>query len=121
MRIMINLSNHPSKGWSEEQIKAAAVDKIIDYQFPQIDPEWDYFEVKRIAIKIANELLHNYYKDNVIIHLAGEPVFVHIFARMFENREWQCVTSTTKRDVIESPDGTKISKFKFVKFRAFSK
>ncbi len=46
MCTFINLSNHPSATWSEEQLSAASkYGKIIDINFPNITPEMSDIEI----------------------------------------------------------------------------
>lgn len=41
--MLLNLSNHPSSLWCDEQIKAAETlfGEIVDLPFPQVDPNGD--------------------------------------------------------------------------------
>jgi hypothetical protein len=49
--MLINLSNHPSSGWSETQLKAAREwGRIVDISFPVIDPEDDSENIKQLAV-----------------------------------------------------------------------
>lgn len=124
MKLFINYTNHPSTKWSKEQIDAAKflADKIIDIPFPNVDPSLDEdgiislveAEMKKMEGVISNE-------NEIIIHIAGEPTFVAYFVS--HCNKWcpniACLTSTTKRDVVENEDGTKTVKFNFVRFRQY--
>lgn len=125
MKVFINYSNHPTSKWSEEQLNAAKemADRIVDEQFPQIDPKATEFDVIELAKGEINRLFQTYSGYNeLIIHIAGEMTFTAYFVSQI-NKWWAanaiCITSTTKRDVVENEDGSKTVKFKFVRFRQY--
>ena len=48
--MFINLTNHPSADWSEEQLKAAhQYGEVVDLSFPDIKPYYTKEEVLRIV------------------------------------------------------------------------
>ena len=48
--MFINLSNHPSQGWEERQIKAASrYGEIVDWPFPPIPAEEGEEYIRRIV------------------------------------------------------------------------
>ena len=49
--MFINLTNHPSSEWSEEQLNAARQysDHIMDLKFPNIEPEFSTDMVRKYA------------------------------------------------------------------------
>lgn len=50
----INLSNHPSSGWGEEQKQAAKQwGTIIDYPFPEVDAQSSTQNIKELAETIV--------------------------------------------------------------------
>ncbi len=131
--MLINLSNHPSTKWSKEQIEAAnkTYGKIIDFQFPQIPPEWDVSTVKQLAINTVNDIIGTLAKENNekskfmdsegkwnAVHVMGEMTFTYNIVRLLKESEIPAIASTTNREVIEK-DGKKISVFKFVRFRDY--
>lgn len=126
MKVFINYSNHPSTKWSEDQLNAAKemADRIVDEPFPQIDPEATEFDIVDLAKKEINRFFQTYIGEynEFIIHIAGEMTFVAYFVSQI-NKWWAanaiCITSTTKRDVVENEDGSKTVKFKFVRFRQY--
>lgn len=119
--MLINLSNHPSIKWGEAQKAAASVyGEIKELPFPQISPEWNTEEVEAKAYTFyldCVELLEKE-KSPSAIHLAGEPIFCFLLAQMLLRAGYRCLTSTTKRKVIEVGD-TKTSEFQFVGFREY--
>ena len=125
MDLFINYSNHPMSKWSEKQLNAAKemADKLIDIPFPQIDPEATEDDI----ISLANEQLEEIekkYGDNdtfITIHIAGELTYTAYFVSMVNRHHYNiaCVSSTSKRNTVDNPDGTKTVKFEFVKFRLY--
>lgn len=121
--MLLNLSNHPSRNWDKKQTEAAilAYGKIVDIEFPQIDPEWDTFRIMRLAEEYL-EIVQNKIAENpdtkLVVHLMGELTFCFCFAIMLANAEIQCVASTTRRNAVEK-NGVKTSVFEFVKFRNY--
>jgi len=127
MKLFINLSNHPSSGWTPEQMNAALemVDNapVIDMQFPLIDPEMNTKEVQKLAknvfIKIC-KLINEYDADQVILHVMGEMCFTYKIVEFSkQSNSIICVASTTKRVVSEDANRSKVSKFEFVQFRKY--
>ena len=119
--IFINLSNHPTSKWSEEQLTAAKkFGEIIDIPFPQVSPEATRQEVSNLAFDCYKEIADKYEPDynDVTIHIMGEMTFTHNFV-LIASMDCICVASTTERIVTENPDGSKTSTFKFVQFRAY--
>ena len=125
MELFINISNHPSTKWSEEQ-KAAAkaisgAKEIIDLQFPNVDPHSCSRDIREQAIKIVNALPEDPYGLNTY-HVMGEMTLTYAIISYLRQRKGECVpivASTTERVVTENPDGTKTSIFKFVQFRRY--
>lgn len=125
MKLFINYSNHPTSKWSEEQLNAAKemADRVVDESFPQINPEATEFDVIDLAKSEINRLFQTYSGyDEFVIHIAGEMTFTAYFVSQI-NKWWAadaiCITSTTKRDVVENSDGSKTVKFGFVRFRQY--
>jgi hypothetical protein len=125
MKLFINYSNHPTSKWGEDQLNAAKemADRVVDEPFPQINPEATEFDVVDLAKSEINRFFQTYSGyEELVIHIAGEMTFVAYFVSQI-NKWWAanaiCITSTTKRDVVENEDGSKIVKFKFVRFRQY--
>lgn len=115
---LLNLSNHPSERWSEEQ-KGVAIEQyqsITDLPFPLIDPS--------MSNEALSELVDQYY-DQVLatqptaVHLMGEMTFTHALVQKLKAAGIPCVASTSERSVTERPDGEKVVRFRFVQFRAY--
>lgn len=125
MKLFINYTNHPTSKWLEDQLNAAKemADRIVDELFPQINPGATEFDIVDLAKNEINRLFQTYSGYNeLIIHIAGEMTFTAYFVSQI-NKWWAantiCITSTTKRDVVENEDGSKTVKFKFVRFRQY--
>jgi hypothetical protein len=123
--MLINLSNHPSSNWSEEQ-KRAAVEQfgeIMDIPFPTIAPEADIDAVLATANEYTDkcvELLKNENNDKSAVHIMGEMTFTYNVVRYLGHQGIDAVASTTQREVIVEANGQKTSVFRFVQFRGYS-
>lgn len=118
--MIINLSNHPSQGWSREQTEAASTfGEIVDMQFPNVNPQWDEREIAAKADEICDLICG---MDDVrAVHVAGEPTLVFALVSRLLDRGIRCVSSTTERISQELPDGKKLSTFRFVRLRDFGR
>lgn len=116
MKYLVNLSNHPSAGWSDEQKNAASeYGMVVDLPFPDVDPELDSVD------ELAKQFVREHFSDqdrNTTVHVMGEMTFVYNVVRRLCVLGITCIASTTKR-VVEEVDGKKVSQFKFVKFRKY--
>mgnify|MGYP006892263374 FL=1 len=117
--MLLNLSNHPSDLWSENQKKIAvkSYGAISDLPFPAISPEWDTEQVMDLAEEYLMKVTA--YKDILAVHIQGEFTFTFALVHMLQNANIKCIVSTTKRIVHMKKDGSKISRFKFIQFRDY--
>ena len=117
----VNISNHPSSKWGEEQLRAASqYGEIIDIPFPVVDPSATEEEISDLAQILLMQIdgLH-VSKDMIpVVHIMGEMTLV--FAVVTTLKSWGVIAlaSTTVRDSIEK-DGVKTSVFRFCKFRKY--
>jgi hypothetical protein len=121
--MLLNLSNHPVKNWSEKQIAAAhkKFSKVEDLPFPQIDPNASETDIEKLAkeyFNICNDKLLHFPNENNAVHIMGELTFTFALVKKLLENNIVCVASTTERNAIET-DGKKISEFKFIKFRKY--
>lgn len=128
--MLINLTNHPSERWTDEQ-KQTAIEEygwIEDLPFPQIAPEANEAEIEKLAQEYALKCQHLFQMANIpvsqqayneAVHIMGEMTFTYQMVKLLSAQNIKCIASTTKREAIEKPDGTKISVFQFVKFRTY--
>lgn len=120
--MLLNLSNHPSPLWPDNQ-KSAARDQfgeIADLPFPAIDPDCDTAEVERMAAQYE-DLVAERLRDAATpaVHLMGEMSFTVALAARLQRRGLPVYCSTTRRQVIEEKDGRKTTQFVFVRFRQY--
>lgn len=114
----INLSNHPSAGWTEAQITAALAiapgAEVVDIRFPDVNPAASTEEVLAEATRIAAMVG----EAAVAAMVAGEPLMCVGLVEELEARGVRCYSATTRR-VVEEVNGEKRSRFEFVRFRAW--
>ena len=121
--MLINLSNHPVKNWSEKQITAAKEEygEIMDLPFPLINPNASEDDIEKIAQKYfnicINEFSHFPNRNNAV-HIMGELTFTFTLVNRLLTNNIICVASTTERNAVEL-NGKKIAEFKFVRFRKY--
>lgn len=116
--MFINLSNHPSSGWSEEQLRAAReYGKVIDLSFPNIEPYFTPKDVNDLAEITLDEIME--LDANPVVHVMGEMTFTYSVVSRLKALGITCVASTTERLIKMMPGGKKISEFKFVQFREY--
>lgn len=116
--MLLNLSNHPSSAWPENQ-KALAVESYGDIQdlpFPQIDPHSDEEEILILAKSYLSQIIK---LEPTVVHLMGELTFSFKLVELLKFHGISSIASTTHRTTQDLPDGTKVSKFEFVRFRSY--
>lgn len=120
--IFINLSNHPSDSWDENQRDAAKkYGECVDLPFPEIDPTWNEEKIEELANAYCDKVLHmaDTY-DQITVHLMGELTFCFSLLKKLQHRGIRCVASCAKRNVEEEDTGVKRSVFSFENFREYS-
>lgn len=116
----INLTNHPSPQWDEQQTEAAKLyGTIMDMPFPEVNPDDAPEDVKALADAYAQKIEDMAEDFKVTVHIMGEMTFVYNLVSRLKAMGIRCVASTTVRQVTENPDGTKMSEFSFVRFREY--
>lgn len=116
----VNLSNHPSDLWTQNQLEAARrYGEIKDIPFPVISPMADYEEIRSLAEYYVEEVVTLANRHHVTVHIMGEMTFTFIVVSQLKEYGIECVASTTERSVETSSDGKKVSEFKFVRFREY--
>ena len=69
--IFINLTNHPSSGWSEEQLKAAQqYGEIVDLSFPNIEPFFSSEDINELANEVVEGIMA--LDSNPVVHVMGD-------------------------------------------------
>ncbi len=122
--MLINLSNHPSSKWSAEQRRAVneQFGSAIDLPFPVISPDSDEVYVNGLANEYFDKIesITTKYGSKPTIHLMGEMTFTFNLLGKLIKAGYECVASTTRREVLERPDGITESVFSFVRFRKYT-
>lgn len=125
--MFVNLSNHPSEGWSTEQLKEAGkYGSVVDIAFPQVDTKAGSEEINDLVVgkynEISSALADKGDKINVVM-VEGEFVFTCRMVTLLKEKGIKTVAAVTARETSEEkqPDGSvkKISKFRFEGFREY--
>lgn len=117
--MFINLSNHPSSGWSEQQQQAAEqFGEVVDMPFPQVEPASTADEVHDLAGELVAAILEYGDAASLTVHVMGEMTLTYGIVAALRGLGIRCVASTTERRVTEV-DGKKVSEFHFVQFREY--
>ena len=115
---LINLSNHPSAFWSEEQKQTCTtLGDIVDMNFPNVDPAWDENDIAQVADEICSRITQ--LKDVVAVHVAGEHTLTFAIVVRLLRAGYRCLTSTTERNSVNLPDGRIVKTFSFVRLRDY--
>ncbi len=119
--MFINLSNHPSSEWSEEQMAAAVAigGEVVDIPFPYVDPNADEDEIDRLGYKCVERIVLVGGLGGQIVHVMGEMTLTHDIVQRLHYLRVRCLASTTERHVTTNPDGSTTSTFRFVRFRDY--
>jgi hypothetical protein len=126
---LLNISNHPSSGWTGKQLETARRDyrEIIDFPFPNVDPEFDEKEVHQLAESTVSKILDTLAErpgfdlenESLVAHIMGEMSLLYQMINLLESYNITCVCSTSKRISQELENGQKLVKFEFVRFRPY--
>ncbi|MFN3588392.1 MAG: hypothetical protein ACK4UP_03355 [Spirosomataceae bacterium] len=115
--MLLNLTNHPSEGWPENQRNEAVkrYQSILDWPFPSIPPA------------LSSEELDNWvsdYQHKIIaiqptaVHVMGEMTFCFRLIEKLKSAGIACIASTTERVTVQK-ENVKTAYFEFVQFRAY--
>lgn len=117
--MFINLTNHPSESWSEEQLNAARqYGEVVDMSFPIIEPTFTKEDIM-FLVRERTEVILGIKDGDTVVHVMGEMTFTYNLVKALKEKGITCLASTTERNTIMTPDGKKISEFKFVQFREY--
>ena len=120
--LLVNLSNHPSACWSDEQKLAALklAPQIMDLPFPAVPPEADTHEIDALADEVlAIARLTTQAPGATHAMVQGEFTLAHALVRKLQQIGIVCVAATTRREVVEQTGGTRTTRFNFVRFREY--
>ena len=120
-RVFVNLSNHPSAQWSQEQKTAALIyGEIVDVPFPPVPPSCSEKEIEELARKTIGAVMQAAYPaSQVTVHAMGEMTLTYRVVSQLKARGMCCVASTSQRVANDLGDGEKLSQFHFVEFRKY--
>lgn len=120
--MLINISNHPSIYWSEEQLSVAnkiwggVYDIALPYISPQLDGK-DVLHKAEIDVESYISIIQQYDIPSAF-HVMGESVYCFHVVKLLKEAGYTIVASTSER-CVEYDRDNKISHFEFVKFREY--
>lgn len=119
-KLFINLSNHPSDKWGEDQLSAARqYGEVTDMPFPNIPPELSGEDIEKMAEETKSKIVSLYPDADITVHIVGEPMFIYKLVPLLKSVGIRCVSSTTYHDTKDLGDGKKLTVFHFVRFREY--
>lgn len=120
--MFINISNHPFSSWEADQLKEAQrFGEVYDIPFPNIPSDWGTKDVSDMVYMYMDKItqLLPVPSGDSVVHVMGESVFTFLLVSLLVRNHYKVVASTTER-VVTCEGNTKISKFKFIRFRSYS-
>lgn len=119
--LLVNLSNHPYKDWSEDQKKAAEkYGEVQDMAFPEIDPAMKIDKIKKeIAVAQIDEIKNMCKERRVTVHIMGEMSYTFYVVSQLKAFGIRCICSTSERDTEDLGGGEKKVSFHFKRFRDY--
>lgn len=119
--LLVNLSNHPYKDWSEDQKKAAKkYGDVQDMAFPEIDPAMKIDKIKKeIAAAQIDEIKNMCKERSVTVHIMGEMSYTFYVVSQLKAFGIRCICSTSERDTEDLGGGEKKVSFHFKRFRDY--
>lgn len=118
--LFLNLSNHPSSHWSEEQFAAAReYGEIKDIPFPAVDENLDEEGIDALADEYFEKIKEVSDFIPCTVHIMGEMTFTYALVNKLKEAGYTPVASTSWRDVQIQEDGSKQVKFHFCRFRKY--
>ncbi len=119
-KLFLNVSNHPSVNWAEEQLNAALqYGEIEDLPFPNVDELGDEVCIEKMADDLFSQIMEKCHGRECVVHLMGELTLTFAVLKKLQAVHVECVASTTKRIVTENSVGEKTVIFKFERFRKY--
>ena len=119
--MFINLTKHNSADWGETQMEAAEkYGGVIDYPFPEIDPNLNEAQVQELAAETAEKIAS--LKPQAVL-CQGEMSFGFRVTELLKEKGITvlCATSERVTEVSTDSEGRTIKKssFEFIRFRRF--
>lgn len=121
MSVFINLSNHPSKKWNENQLKEAReYGEIIDMPFPAIDPYCEDDDIDKIVDEYFEKIMKY---EKPVVMLQGEYLFTYRLVHKLKDAGIMVLAGCSDRRTIEyvNENGmtARKSEFEFVEFKEY--
>ena len=122
----INISNHPSTRWSNEQLQAAQeFGRVFDIPFPNVPATAGTEDISHLADEIFQQLLESNPVTVMTVMVAGEFTLAYAIITRCLRAGITVVAACSDRctEEVVNDDGTttKTVIFKFVQFREFPK
>ena len=120
--MLINLSNHPSCMWPEEQLEAAAVyGETVDIPFPSVNP----FAAESDVAEAAEMLLEKIIKaEPAAVLCQGEFSLAYAVISRLIKRGVTVIAACSERRVqeekLDNGEIEKVCLYKFIKFRRYT-
>ena len=119
--MFLNCSNHASKNWSSEQVKAATQwGEIVDYPFPSVPATADEEELNRLAEDIVKKIKM---MQPSAVMCQGEFTLSYLIVTKLIQSGMKVVAACSERKTEESvlADGNTEKRiiFQFVRFREY--
>ena len=113
----VNLSNHPSTAWCDDQLAAAnaLAPTLVDVPFPAVSPEADAGQVARLAAQTIASLP----PTTKVVMVMGEFTLTYALVNRLLSLGIRCVAASSRRDTRDLGGGAKSSHFRFVGFRDY--
>lgn len=119
--MFINLTNHPSAGWSKVQQEAAQqYGEIVDMPFPAIDELGTEEDILQLAEQYALDIAEKGVPGEITVHIMGEQTFCYALISKLQEKGIRCVASCTERDTYVNEEGQTVHSFHFSKFREYA-
>ena len=120
-KIFLNHTNHPSDKWNSEQVSAAKIfGEIVDLPFPNIPPQFDSDDIKKIVAENLQEILKI---SPAAVLCQGEFNYTFEMVTELKKNNIPVFAATSERIVstLTDEDGSikRISTFRFVRFRNY--
>lgn len=119
--VFVNVSNHPSALWGDDQMRAALAlgDVVVDVDFPGVPSLATKADVRLMAKRVVAKVMAVAGGRRVVAHVMGELTLSFAIVGMLRAEGVVCVASSTERVVEILPDGRKASSFRFGLFREY--
>jgi hypothetical protein len=119
-KLFINFSNHPSNLWQEKQLSAAnCYGDIIDLPFPVVNESLDTSDIDVLSVNYYKQIQEISNFQPCTVHVMGEMTLTFNIVNKLKAAGYKCVASSSIRDVVLLPDGTKHVAFHFCRFREY--